>query len=400
MGRARLFGAVLAFLTLCQATALAGPALLFEATTGKVLYSEDPDNQWHPASLTKIMTAYVTFEAIKEGKITLDSKLVCSEAANKEPPSKIGLPIGAEMSVEFGLKALIVKSANDVAVMLAEAVGGSIEGFVARMNATARKLGMTRTNFTNPNGLPAPDQVTTARDLAKLARAVVRDFPQYAEWWAMPVIQVGKIKLASHNGLLRTFEGADGLKTGFICDSGFNVVASATRDGTRLMAVVLGEPTPNDRSLRAASLLEHGFQHYGWKTFFNATDIDNMPIAETAKGVVSIRTSVLSWDCGHRPRGVLKAQALKSRAARAKARQKRKEKGTTEASAEPPANAGEKTASGAKPAAKAPAADSAKSGEKSNGAPPAKPAAAKKPAPPTTAAAAKTEKPKSINASN
>ncbi len=401
MGRARLFGAVLAFLTLCQASALAGPALLFEATTGKVLYSEDQDNQWHPASLTKIMTAYVTFEAIKEGKITLDSKLVCTEAANKEPPSKIGLPIGAEMSVELGLKALIVKSANDVAVMLAEAVGGNVEGFVARMNATARKLGMTRTHFSNPNGLPAPDQVTTARDLAKLARAVVRDYPQYAEWWAMPVIQVGKIKLASHNGLLRTFEGADGLKTGFICDSGFNVVASATRDGTRLMAVVLGEPTPNDRSLRAASLLEHGFQHYGWKTFFNTTDIDNMPIAETAKGVVSIRTSVLSWDCGHRPRGVLKAQALnKSRAARAKARQKRKEKATTEASAETPANAGEKAAAGAKPAAKASTSEGAKAGEKSIGTPAAKPAAAKKPAAPATAAAAKTEKPKSINASN
>lgn len=388
MGRARLLGAVLAILALGQGPALAGPALLFEATSGKILYSEDADNHWHPASLTKIMTAYVTFEAIKEGTLALDSKLVCTETASKEPPSKIGLPIGAEMSVELGLKALIVKSANDVAVMLAEKVGGSVEGFVQRMNATARRLGMTRTHFVNPNGLPAPDQVTTARDLAKLARAVVRDFPQYAEWWAMPVVQVGNIKLASHNGLLRTFEGADGLKTGFICDSGFNVVASATREGTRLMAVVLGEPTPNDRALRAASLLEHGFQHYGWKTLFDNTNIDNMPLAEPAKGVVSIRTSVLSWDCGHRPRGVLKAQALKSRAERAKLRQKRKEgaqaaaaAGATDAKAAKEGKdannakdgAGAKPAKAVKPAAKG-GAETAKPANAT--AAPAKPAAA------------------------
>ncbi|MFN3867896.1 MAG: D-alanyl-D-alanine carboxypeptidase family protein [Hyphomicrobiaceae bacterium] len=317
----RYLGAMLALLGLGSAPVAAGPALLFEASSGKVLYAEDADNHWHPASLTKIMTAYVVFEAIREGKIALDGKLVCTENANKEPPSKIGLPVGAEMTVELGLKALIVKSANDVAVMLAEGVSGSVEAFVARMNATAKKLGMTRTHFVNANGLPAPEQVTTARDLAKLARAVVRDFPQYAELWAMPVVQVGKIKLASHNGLLRTFEGADGLKTGFICDSGFNVVASATRDGTRLMAVVLGEPSPHERSLRAASLLEHGFQHYGWKNFFDTTDIDNMPMSEQAKPVVSIRANILSWDCGHRPR-VVKAQTLKTLKERERLRKK------------------------------------------------------------------------------
>lgn len=329
MGRPRLIGVILALAALLPLPAAAGPALLFEASSGKVLYAEDQDNQWHPASLTKIMTAYVAFEAIKEGKVALDSKLVCSEAANKEPPSKIGLPVGSEMSVELGLKALIVKSANDVAVMLAEAISGNVEGFVARMNATAKKLGMTRTHFVNPNGLPAPDQVTTARDLAKLSRAVLRDFPEYAELWSMPMVQIGKMRLASHNGLLKTFEGADGLKTGFICDSGFNVVASATRDGTRLMAVVLGEPSPNERALRAASLLEHGFQSYGWKTIFNTTDIDNMPIAADPKGPVSIRQSVMSWDCGYRSRAVVKAQTLKSRTARAKARHKRKTESQT-----------------------------------------------------------------------
>ena len=158
----------------------AGPALLFEVSDGRVLYAEDADNQWHPASLTKIMTAYVTFEALKEGKLTLETKIGCSELANSQEPSKIGLPVGAEMTVETALQVLIVKSANDVAIMLAEAVAGSQEAFVAKMNATAARLGMTRTKFVNANGLPAPDQITTARDLAKLASAALHDFPEYA----------------------------------------------------------------------------------------------------------------------------------------------------------------------------------------------------------------------------
>lgn len=321
-----IFGGFFALALLQAVVAHAGPALLFETSTGKVLYAEDADNPWHPASLTKIMTAYIAFEAIRDGKLKLDDKIACSDAAMKEPPSKIGLPLGAEISVELALKALIVKSANDVAVMLAEAIGGNVESFVARMNATARRLGMTRTNFVNPNGLPADAQVTTARDLAKLSRAVVRDFPQHADLWAMTDFRIGKQRLASHNSLLRSFEGADGLKTGFICDSGFNVVASATRGGTRLMAVVLGEPSSGERTVRAASLLEHGFQHYGWKSFFDPTDIDNMPMdKDAAISVVSIRDRVVSWGCGHRPKASAstRARKIKARAARAKLRKKK-----------------------------------------------------------------------------
>jgi D-alanyl-D-alanine carboxypeptidase len=127
---------------------------------------------------------------------------------------------------------------------------------------------------------------------------VIRDFPEHAHYWAKPEARVGKTLLTTHNGLLRTFEGADGIKTGFICDSGFNVVASATRDGKRLMAVVLGEQTGADRTLRAASLLEHGFQQLGWKQLFNPTTIDNMTMAADAKGIMSMRQSVVSWECG------------------------------------------------------------------------------------------------------
>ncbi|MEQ1650107.1 MAG: serine hydrolase, partial [Hyphomicrobiaceae bacterium] len=138
---------------------LANPALLFDADSGKVLYAEDADDLWHPASVTKVMTAYLTFQHIKDGTIALDSKVVQSELSHSMPPSKIGLPIGGELSVDLALQALIVKSANDVAYMLAEKIGGSGDEFVKQMNFTAKRLGMTRTHFVNPNGLPAPEQV-------------------------------------------------------------------------------------------------------------------------------------------------------------------------------------------------------------------------------------------------
>jgi D-alanyl-D-alanine carboxypeptidase len=292
--------------------AMAGPTLLFDAGTGHVLYAEDQDDQWYPASLTKIMTAYITFEAIRAGKLTLDTKIKCSEAAFAQPPSKIGLPVGAEMTVETALQALIVKSANDVAVMLAEAVAGSEQAFVDQMNATAQRLGMSRTRFANANGLPAADQITTARDLARLSTAVIRDFPEYRELWAMADMRLGKRRIATHNGLLKTYEGADGLKTGFICDAGFNVVASATRDGHRLMAVVLGESSGYERTLRAASLLEHGFQVHAWKQMLGAPTIDSLPLSADAKPAVSVRSSIVSWDCGgRRPVRTAKSRAKK-----------------------------------------------------------------------------------------
>jgi D-alanyl-D-alanine carboxypeptidase len=290
--------ALAAALTASSTPAPAGPALLLDAADGRILYSEDADNQWHPASLTKIMTAYVTFEALKEGKLTLASKIGCSELASSQSPSKVGLPVGAEMTVETALQALIVKSANDVAVMLAEAVSGSQEAFVERMNATASRLGMTRTKFANANGLPAPEQVTTARDLARLARAVLRDFPEHAPLWSMLEVRLGKRRLHTHNGLLTNYAGADGMKTGFICDSGFNVVASATRDGHKLVAVVLGEATGSERTVRAANLLEHGFNTWAWKQIFQSATLDTMPIADDAKGPMTMRQAVISYECG------------------------------------------------------------------------------------------------------
>ena len=297
---------------LLTAPGAAGPALLFEPKTGKVLYAEDVDHVWHPASLTKIMTAYLTLEAFRTGRLQPDQKLTASEKATLQDPSKIGLPVNAQISAELALQAVVVKSANDATVILAEAIAGSEEDFVKLMNDTARRLGMKRTHFVNTNGLPAPDQVTTARDLAKLSVALLRDFPDQNHLWAQAEVRVGKKRLRTHNGLLRTFEGAYGIKTGFICDSGYNVVASATREGRRLVAVVLGETSGRERSVRAASLLEHGFQAYDWKQLFNATTLDTLPAMEEAKGIQSIRQSVHNWACNGRRTQRIVAKKRKS----------------------------------------------------------------------------------------
>jgi D-alanyl-D-alanine carboxypeptidase len=263
-----LFAALLAVALSSQARA--APALVIEADTGLVLYAEDIDRRWHPASLTKLMTAYLAFEAMRDGELSMEDKLTVSPTAHAEPPSKIGLPIGAEMEMRVALRALLIKSANDVAVMFAEKLGGSVAGFAEIMNATAKRLGMTRTRFVNPHGLPDARQVTTARDMAILARTLLREFPERTPLYAESGFRLGNSYMRSHNALLRVYEGADGMKTGFICDSGFNVVASATRAGRRLIAVVMGAYNSRSRTKRARALLDHGFEVYGWKALFAA----------------------------------------------------------------------------------------------------------------------------------
>ncbi|KAB2849169.1 MAG: D-alanyl-D-alanine carboxypeptidase [Hyphomicrobiaceae bacterium] len=289
---------------LCAAiatSAQAGPALLIDASDGAVYYAEDQDLAWYPASLTKMLTAYITFEAIKSGKITLESKLTVTEKANAQPPSKVGLPVGGEMTVDVALKALIIKSANDVAVMLAEGLAGSEEKFAETMNETAKRLGMTRSNFVNPNGLPDEKQFTTARDMALLARAIIRDFPEYMPLFAEAEMRLGRVRMGTHNSLLKTYAGADGLKTGFICSSGYNVVATATRDNRRLVAIVLGESSGLARTTRAAALLDHGFENNAWVDFFNKRKLDTLPFdpADTTPPQ-DIRKIVRSWECGNR----------------------------------------------------------------------------------------------------
>jgi D-alanyl-D-alanine carboxypeptidase len=262
-----LGGAIL----MAPSVVFAAPALVFEPYSGTVLYAEDADAQWFPASLTKLMTAYVTFQALKAGTVTTDTKVSCSRTASLQAPSKLGLPVGGSITLDVALKVLIVKSANDVAVMIAEELAGSQDAFVARMNEAARQLGMTRTHFANVNGLPDERQFTTARDLARLARAIIVEFPEHSDLFSSIQVQVGKKIMRTHNSLLVSFPGADGMKTGFICESGFNVVASATRDGRKLVAVVLGEPSVASRNDRAAQLLDTGFRRYFWKSLFGSS---------------------------------------------------------------------------------------------------------------------------------
>jgi D-alanyl-D-alanine carboxypeptidase len=182
---------------------------------------------------------------------------------------------------------LIVKSANDVAIMLAEKIGGTEENFVGMMNKTAKRLGMTNTRFVNPNGLPmfasenveGPDQsITSARDMGILASMILNEFPQYAEIFALTEVKIGNRMVTTHNGLLKSYDGADGMKTGFICAAGYNLVGSATRNGRQLIAVVLGESSNSARTIRAAGLFEHGFEIYPWKTVLAPT-LATWPVA-------------------------------------------------------------------------------------------------------------------------
>ncbi len=210
--------------------------------------------------------------------------LTVSPVAASQSPSKMGFRPGIQVTVDNALKMMMVKSANDMAVVLAEGVGGSIDGFSAMMNQTAQKLGMTQTSYVNPNGLPADGQITSARDLAILARAVIRDLPEYEYFMHIPSIRYGRRVTQNFNKLIGRYPGADGFKTGFICASGYNLVASATRNGKRLIAVVLGASSGQARAVRAAQLLERGFggNGLGWLkpalgTVDNLVPIDATP---------------------------------------------------------------------------------------------------------------------------
>jgi D-alanyl-D-alanine carboxypeptidase len=268
--RALLLGlAAIGALSVAPAThALAEAQLLIEASTGKVLHAENATYPWYPASVTKIMTAYTTLRAVKEGKVSFNTLLTVSRNAAAQQPTKMGFKIGTRVTLDNALKMLMVKSANDMAVTIAEGVGGSLEGFADMMNANARRLGMSQSNFVNPNGLPAENHVTSARDLGILARALIREFPEYDSYWHISSIRYGNRVMHNYNSLIDRYPGADGMKTGFICASGYNVVATATRNGRRLIAVVLGSYSGAVRAQKAAQLLERGFNSGGlsWLT--------------------------------------------------------------------------------------------------------------------------------------
>ncbi|MEP9387763.1 D-alanyl-D-alanine carboxypeptidase family protein [Mesorhizobium sp. KR9-304] len=237
----------------------AGPSLLFDAKSGQVIESEDPFARWYPASLTKLMTTYVAFRAVQAGEVTLQSPVRVSRNAANEPPSKMGYPVGTILTLDNALKIIMVKSANDIATSIGESLAGSEEAWAARMNAESKRLGMTGSHWANAHGLHDDAQYTTARDLGLLASALRSEFPQYASYFSIEGLSFGKQVIRSHNALIGRFEGADGMKTGYTCPAGYNLVASATRDGRTLMAIVIGATSVKARNEAAAGLLAKGF---------------------------------------------------------------------------------------------------------------------------------------------
>lgn len=236
-----------------------GPSLLFDAKTGEVFNQDRAGEPWYPASLTKLMTAYVIFKKIKHGSLRLNQEIVISELAHSQPPSKLGLPVGKVVTVDFALQAMLVSSANDMAYVLAEGGSGTIAAFANDMNAVAHDLGLQSTHFVNPNGLPDPRQITSARDIGIIAALLINEFPEYAHYFKQEFVLVGKRKHSNHNSLIRIMPEAVGMKTGFICSSGYNLVGTAIKDGRQLISVVLGARNGGQRAALSKKMLEAGF---------------------------------------------------------------------------------------------------------------------------------------------
>ncbi|MBE1236444.1 D-alanyl-D-alanine carboxypeptidase [Phaeovibrio sulfidiphilus] len=234
-------------------------AIVVDANTGQVIHARNADAQRYPASLTKMMTLYLLFEAMENGRYSTSSKLSVSQRAAGQAPSKLGLRPGSTITVETAIKALVAKSANDVAVVVAENIAGSESAFAQQMTAKARALGMRNTTFRNASGLPNTGQVTTARDMLILGLALQKHFPNHYPYFSTMSFRYGNATLTTHNHVLRRYRGADGLKTGYIRASGFNVVSSARRDNARVIAVVMGGQTAAARDAHMMELLDRGF---------------------------------------------------------------------------------------------------------------------------------------------
>jgi D-alanyl-D-alanine carboxypeptidase len=244
-----------------------------DASTGDVLEDVNADEPRRPASLTKMMTLYLTFEALRDRRITLDQAVPVSPHAAAMEPTKLGLIPGTHLTVEQAILGLVTKSANDAAAALAELLGGSEDRFGQMMTLRARALGMGHTTFANASGLPNPDQWTTARDLAILSRRLINDFPGYYRYFSTPSFAWHRQIIFNHDNMLRTYPGADGLKTGYTEASGHNLVTSAVRDGVRLVGVVLGASTNGERDIHMASLLDHGFEQMDVPVFHKPVQV-------------------------------------------------------------------------------------------------------------------------------
>ena len=241
-------------------------SIVIDALSGEVIASSNADERRYPASLTKLMTLYITFSALDRGDLDLDDELKVSRYAANRSPSRLGVKPGKTIKVRDAVMALIVKSANDCAAVLAEALGGSEEKFAELMTQTAKDLGMKNTVFKNASGLPNRQQKTTARDMAILGSAVYHHFPEYYDLFSTTKFTYEGRTYYTHNHLLKRFEGADGMKTGFTAAAGYNIVTSAERDGRRVIAVTMGHDSIKNRDYKVAQLMNAGFKRLAAKS--------------------------------------------------------------------------------------------------------------------------------------
>ncbi|WP_454849646.1 D-alanyl-D-alanine carboxypeptidase family protein [Rhizobium binxianense] len=252
-----LLVATLSAVSVLGSAAFAGQAsFVLDAQTGKVLQSSNENELNYPASLTKMMTLYLTFQALHDGKLSWDQRLTMSANAESKEPYKLAVGVGRKVTVKEAVDGIVVLSANDAAVALAEQLAGSEEAFARLMTQKAHELGMTSTVFRNPSGLPDPEQVTTARDMATLGLALVNDFPEEFKLFSMRGFQFRGMKLRGHNNLMYRYDGVDGIKTGFTDASGYNIVTSARKDNRRVIGVVMGGKTADERDQTMAGLLD------------------------------------------------------------------------------------------------------------------------------------------------
>src|SRR5687767_8883183 len=235
-------------------------AIVVDAKSGEVLYAKRADAPRYPASITKVMTLYLAFEALASGKIQLDDPVVFSPRAAATSPTKLGIRAGDSITVQQAMQGMVTRSANDAAVAMAEKLGGTEQRFATLMTLRAQELGMSNSNFANPHGLPNSRNISTARDLAILSRAVMRDYPQYYRLFSTKSFDFRGQNIRNHNHMLSEVSGVDGLKTGFTNASGFNIAISGVRDNRRLIVVVLGGPNRIARDKTAEALLLTGFE--------------------------------------------------------------------------------------------------------------------------------------------
>lgn len=239
--------------------AQAGASFVLDTQTREVLHAHLAEQHWPPASLTKLMTTYLALEAVESGRLTMQSPVTMSARANDQPFNTMNYAEGHQIPLETALKLLLVKSANDVAFAVAESVSGTVEAFAGRMNETARRLGMDDSHFVNPNGLDAPGHYSSARDLGVLGMAIWSDFPEYGPLFSLPNLELGGQTMKNYNPLLGSFPGTDGMKTGYVCEAGYNLVASATQGGRRIVTVVLGATSEAERGKVAEELMGEAF---------------------------------------------------------------------------------------------------------------------------------------------